>query len=56
MIQLKKNSKIRLQMEYAKLVKKGIQIQKKGDIQAFTINALQAENVAEKLQAISRRN
>ncbi len=55
MIQSKNNFKNRLQMEYVKLVKKSIQIQKKGDIQAFTTNAMHAENVAEKLQAISRR-
>ena len=43
-----------LQSAYTKLVKKSLQIQKNGDIQAFTINALQAEKVAEELQAMSR--
>ena len=43
-----------LQTAYSKLVKKSLQIQKNGDIQAYTINALQAEKVAEEMQAMSR--
>ena len=43
-----------LRDEYLKLVKTGLQIQKKGDIKAYTLNAMQAENVAQQLQAISR--
>ena len=54
MTQLKENSKTKLRTEYYKLVKKGIQIQRNGDIKSYTINALQAENVAQKLQALSR--
>jgi len=43
-----------LRDEYLRLVKTGLQIQKKGDIKAFTLNAIQAENIAQRLQAISR--
>lgn len=56
MTRSKENSKNKLQTEYLKLVKKSIQIQKKGDIQEYTIVAFQAENIAEKLQAISRNS
>lgn len=56
MTQSKENLKNKLQTEYLKLVKKSIQIQKKGDIQAYTIVAFQAESVAEKIKAISRNN
>ena len=52
----KANSKIKLRTEYFNLVEKAIHIQRKGDIKAYTKNALQAENIAQKLQALSRGN
>lgn len=56
MTQSKEKSKDNLRIEYIRLVKKGIHIQRKGDISAYTIIALQAENIAQKLQALSRGN
>lgn len=49
-------SKNNLTKTYFSLVRKGIQIQRKGDILAYTHNALQAEQVAQKLQALARSN
>ena len=49
-----KKSKHSLHTAYANLVKKSVQIQKNGDIQAYATNALQAEKIAEELQALSR--
>jgi len=54
MTQSKETQMRELKDEYLKLVKTGLQIQKKGDIKAYTTNAIQAEQVAQKLQAISR--
>ncbi|MCK5703710.1 MAG: hypothetical protein KAI29_21280 [Cyclobacteriaceae bacterium] len=54
MAQSKEKSKDNLRIEYIRLVKKGIHIQQKGDINAYTINALQAENVAQKLQSLAK--
>ena len=48
-----KNNLIKM---YLNLVRKGIQIQQKGDILAYTHNAIQAEQVAQKLQALARSN
>ena len=48
-----KNNLIKM---YLNLVRKGIQIQRKGDILAYTHNAMQAEQVAQKLQALARSN
>lgn len=50
----KEISKTDLKSAYFKLVKKGIQIQKKGDINAYAQNALKAERIAQKLQQLSR--
>ena len=49
-----KQSKERLKSEYLKLVKAGLDIQKKGDITAYKLNALRAEQVAQKLSAVSK--
>lgn len=43
-----------LRDEYYNLMKLGLDIQKKGDIKAYMINAIHAENIAQKMQAISR--
>jgi len=53
----KSNKKViqNLKNEYLNLVKAGLQIQERGDIKAYTTNAIQAEHVAQKLQAVSRR-
>lgn len=45
-----------LRSKYLKLVKAGLQIQKKGDIKAYTSNAIQAERIAQRIQAIARGN
>ncbi len=54
MTRSKNNSEHQLKEEYFQLVKKGISIQMKGDIKAYTVNAIQAENVAQKIQRIAR--
>lgn len=56
MTQSKINSKVNLRTEYFNLVEKSIHIQRKGDIKAYAVNALQAEKVAQKLQKLSRGN
>jgi len=56
MTQSKTNSKTKLRTEYFNLVEKSVHIQRRGDIKAYTVNALQAEKVAQKLQALSRGN
>ncbi|MCG8306627.1 MAG: DUF6435 family protein [Cytophagales bacterium] len=54
----KSNEKLfeKLRDEYFHLVKLGFDIQERGDIKAYTVNAIRAENIAQKMQAISRRN
>ncbi len=54
MAQSKETQLEELRTEYLNLVKTGLEIQKKGDIKAYTLNALQAEQVAQQLQAASR--
>ena len=54
MAQSKEKSKDNLRTEYIRLVKKSIQIQRNGDIRAYTINAMRAENVAQQFQTLSR--
>ena len=44
-----------LKKEYYNLMKLGLDIQKKGDMKAYMINAIRAENIAQKMQAIARR-
>lgn len=44
----------KLKEKYFSLVKQGLQIQKKGDIKAFISNAIEAENVAQQMQVLSR--
>ena len=56
MAQSKENLMKELRNEYLRLVKTGLLIQKKGDIKAYTTNAIQAEHIAQRLQAISRGN
>ena len=43
-----------LKTEYLELVKRGLNIQKTGDILAYKMNALKAETLAQKIQSISR--
>ena len=45
-----------LKKEYLSLAKRGLHIQQKGDIGAYLHNAIRAENVAQKMQAISRQS
>lgn len=49
-----KQSKERLKTEYFKLVKAGLDIQKKGDIKAYTLNAMRQEQIAQKLSAFTK--
>jgi hypothetical protein len=43
-----------LKAQYFSLVKKGLQIQKQGDIKAFVSNAIETEQIAQKMQLLSR--
>lgn len=55
MTQSKKEfSKTDLKSAYFKLVRKGIQIQKMGDIKAYAQNAIKAEQIAQKMQQLAR--
>lgn len=55
MTQSKKEfSKTDLKSAYYKLVEKGIQIQKMGDINAYAQNAIKAEQIAQKMQQLAR--
>jgi len=51
---MKDNLKEKLKAQYLNLVKKGLQIQKKGDIKAFVSNAIETEHVAQKMQSLAR--
>jgi hypothetical protein len=44
----------KLKARYFNLVKKGLQIQKKGDIKAFVSNAIETEQIAQEMQQLSR--
>ena len=44
-----------LKKEYYNLMKLGLDIQKKGDMKAYMVNAIRAENIAQQMQAISRK-
>jgi len=46
----------KLKAEYYDLVRNGLSFQRNRDIKSFTMNALKAENVAQKIQAFSRRH
>ena len=54
----KTNQKLieQLKKEYYSLMKHGLDIQQKGDINAYMQNAIRAENVAQRMQAISRQS
>ena len=43
-----------LKSEYLKLVQSGLHLQKAGDLNAFTKNAIKAELVAQKIQGLAR--
>ncbi len=51
---MKDHLREQLKDQYLMLVKKGLQIQKKGDIKAFVSNAIETEHIAQKLQSLSR--
>ena len=51
---MKDNLMEQLKAQYFSLVKKGLQIQKKGDIKAFISNAIETEHIAQKMQLLSR--
>ena len=55
MAEFNEQSRRKLLNEYFELVKKSLHIQKTGNMQAYIKNAIQAENVAQKLQALSRK-
>ena len=44
----------KLKSQYFNLVKKGLQIQNKGDIKAYVNNAIKAEQIAQKMQSLVR--
>jgi hypothetical protein len=44
----------KLKAQYLSLVKEGLQIQKRGDIEAYISNAIKAENVAQQMQGLAR--
>lgn len=46
----------KLKSDYLNLVKAGLKLQKKGDIKAYTKNAIRAENLAQKLQSLSKQH
>jgi hypothetical protein len=54
MTQMNDNMMEKLKEKYLSIVKQGLQIQKKGDIKAFVSNAIEAENVAQQMQVLSR--
>jgi len=56
MTQTDKQSIEKLRNEYLNIVKAGLHLQEKGDLKAYTLNALRAESIAQKLQAVSRSN
>jgi len=45
-----------LKSEYLKLVKSGLYLQREGDLNAFTKNAIKAEFVAQKIQGLARND
>lgn len=51
---MKKNLMEQLKAQYFSSVKKGLQIQKQGDIKAFVSNAIEAEQIAQKMQLLAR--
>jgi hypothetical protein len=51
---MKDNLRDQLKDQYLNLVKKGLQIQKKGDIKAFVSNAIETEHIAQKMQSLAR--
>lgn len=51
---MKENLMEQLKAQYFSLVKKGLQIQKKGDIKAFVSNAIKSEQIAQKMQLLAR--
>ena len=51
---MKDNLIEQLKVQYLGLVKKGLQIQKKGDIKAFVSNAIEKEQIAQKIQLLAR--
>jgi hypothetical protein len=44
----------KLKEEYIDLIRRGHQIQRSGDIRAFTLHAIKAESLAAKMQRLSR--
>ena len=54
MTQLEESQKQKLRSNYLDLVRKSLQIQKTGNIRAFTVVAKEAEHVAEQIQNLSR--
>ena len=56
MVQSNEKSIEKLRKDYINLVKAGLKLQQKGDIKAFTQNAIRAEYLAQKLQAVSRKH
>lgn len=51
---MKDNLMNQLKSQYFKTVKKGLLIQKKGDIKAFVSNAIESEHIAQKMQMLAR--
>jgi hypothetical protein len=51
---MKENLMEQLKSQYVELVKKGLLLQQEGDMQAFALNAQKKEQVAEKMQHLSR--
>ncbi len=54
MTQLEESQKQKLRSNYLDLVRKSLQIQKTGNMRAFTTVAKEAEHVAEQIQNLSR--
>ncbi|MDZ7605664.1 MAG: DUF6435 family protein [Cyclobacteriaceae bacterium] len=54
MTHLDESQKQRLRNEYFDLVQKSLQIQKTGNIRAFTAVAKEAEHIAQQIQNLSR--
>jgi hypothetical protein len=51
---MKENLMNQLKAQYFNSVKKGLQIQRQGDIKAFVSNAIETENIAQKMQLLAR--
>ena len=51
---MKDNLMEQLKDQYFNSVKKGLRIQKKGDIKALVSNAIESEHIAQKMQSLAR--